>query len=324
MVDPGKLEKTGCLSPYHLLDSNLVLTGLPHHNSENIMKIIGFIMVVACTFGGYIILGGKMSVILKVAPLEGLIILGSAFGAFIIGNTQHSIAHTLKMMKAIIQPEAHNKEDYLELLSMLFMLFKLARSKGWLALESHIEAPEDSDLFGQFPKFSANHHALTFLTDYLRIISLGNENPHELEALLDEDIDSLEHEEMHPSHAIQGMADGIPALGIVAAVLGVIKTMGAITEPPEVLGKMIGSALVGTFLGVWVAYGFVAPIAQALGTRGTSEILYYKAIKVAIISFLNGAAPQVAVEFARKFLPHHIQPTFIELEEKLNELPTPG
>ena len=129
---------------------------------------------------------------------------------------------------------------------------------------------------------------------------------------------------MHPSHAMQTMADGIPALGIVAAVLGVIKTMGSISEPPEVLGKMIGGALVGTFLGVFLAYGFVGPLAGALATKGETQILYYRAIKVAMLAFLNGAAPQVAVEFARKFLPHHVQPTFVELEEKLNELPSPG
>ena len=195
---------------------------------------------------------------------------------------------------------------------------------GWLALETHIENPHESSIFNQFPEFASNHHAVDFLTDYLRIISLGNENPHELEALMDQEIETKETEAMHPSHAIQTMADGIPALGIVAAVLGIIKTMGAITEPPEVLGKMIGGALVGTFLGVFLAYGFVGPIASALGARGESEVVYYKTIKIAIIAFLNGSAPQVAVEFSRKFLPHHLQPSFTELEDRLNELPAPA
>jgi chemotaxis protein MotA len=227
-------------------------------------------------------------------------------------------------MKCLIKPEAYTKDDYLEMLSVLYMLFKLARTKGWLALESHIEDPGQSDLFNQFKSFSDNHHAVVFLCDYLRIISLGNENPHEIEALMDEEIETLEHEKMHPSHAVQTMADGIPALGIVAAVLGVIKTMGAISEPPEVLGKMIGGALVGTFLGVYASYGFVGPIASALGSRAESELQYYKCMKVSVIAYLNGAAPQVAVEFARKFLPHHLRPGFNELEEKLNELPSPG
>lgn len=288
------------------------------------MKIFGILFVIGCTFGGYILLGGKMAVILTALPFEGMIIVGSGVGAFLIANPMHVIKDTFKKMDCLIKPEAHDKESYLELLSVLYMVFKLARTKGWLALESHIEQPNDSELFKQFPGFANNHHALIFLCDYLRIISLGNENPHEIEALMEEEIETLNHEKMHASHAIQTMADGLPALGIVAAVLGVIKTMGSISEPPEVLGKMIGSALVGTFLGVWLSYGFVAPIASALGTKAQSEMLYYRCIKVAIIAFLNGAAPQVAVEFARKFLAHNVQPNFIELEDKLNELPSPG
>ncbi len=288
------------------------------------MKLLGFLIVMVCVFSGYTLAGGKLAPILEALPYEFMIIGGAAAGAFIIANSTHTIKATLKGLNCIIKPEAHNKESYLELLSVLFMLFKLARAKGWLALESHIEDPHNSELFKQFPGFHGNHHAITFLCDYLRIISLGNENAHEIEALMDEEIETLEHEKMHPSHAVQSMADGIPALGIVAAVLGVIKTMGSITEPPEVLGKMIGGALVGTFLGVFLAYGFVGPIASALGVKGESEILYYRCIKVGVLAFLNGAAPQVAVEFARKFLPHHVQPSFMELEEKLNELPSPG
>ena len=288
------------------------------------MKLLGFLIVIVGVFAGYMLAGGHLAPIMKALPYEFMTIGGAAVGAFMVANTSHVIKDTIKGLNCLIKPEAHNKESYLELLSVLYMLFKLARTKGWLALESHIEQPEDSELFKQFPGFHGNHHAITFLCDYLRIISLGNENAHEIEALMDEEIDTLEKEKMHPSHAMQTMADGIPALGIVAAVLGVIKTMGSITEPPEVLGKMIGGALVGTFLGVFLAYGFVGPIAGALGAKGESEVLYYRCIKVAILAFLNGSAPQVAVEFARKFLPHHVQPGFNELEEKLNELPSPG
>jgi chemotaxis protein MotA len=288
------------------------------------MKFLGAIMVLVCTFGGYTLLGGKMSVILKALPFESLIILGSAIGAFITANSMHTIKGTFKSLKAYIKPETHNKNSYIELLSMLYLSFKLARTKGWLAMEQHIENPEDSELFKQFPGFAGDHHAITFYCDYLRIISLGNEDPHQIEALMDEEIETITEDKMHPSHAVQTMSDGIPALGIVAAVLGIIKTMGAITEPPEVLGKMIGSALVGTFLGVWVSYGFVGPAASAMADKAQSEIMYYKCMRVAVIAFLNGAAPQVAVEFSRKFLPHHIQPSFIELEEKLNELPSPS
>lgn len=288
------------------------------------MKFLGLLIVIVCVYLGYSLAGGKIEPILEALPFEFMTIGGAAIGAFIISNTMHTIKATIKGMNCYLKPEAHTKEDYMELLSVLYMIFKLARTKGWLSLENHIEEPEQSSLFNQFPGFAGNHHALVFLCDYLRIISLGNENPHEIEALMDEEIETLEHEAMHPSHAVQTMADGIPALGIVAAVLGVIKTMGSITEPPEILGKMIGGALVGTFLGVFLAYGFVGPTASALGAKGESKILYYKAIKVAVIAFLNGAAPQLAVEFSRKFLPHHLQPSFMELEEKLNELPSPG
>lgn len=290
------------------------------------IKIVGMLLVFVCTFGGFIVAGGKMTVITGVIipsmPGEMIIILGCAISAFIIANSSHVVKDTLKYMKLMMNPEAHSKEDYLELLSMLFIIFKTARTKGWLALEQHIENPEESELFGAFPKFQHNHHAVTFLCDYLRIISLGNENPHELEALMDEEIETLAQEKGHPGHAIQTMADGIPALGIVAAVLGVIKTMASISEPPEVLGKLIGGALVGTFLGVWLSYGFFGPMAGAMTTRAESEVKYYRCIKVGLLAFLQGAAPQVAVEFARKILGHGAQPSFLEVEEATNNVPT--
>lgn len=288
------------------------------------MKLVGLLIVIVGVFAGYLLGGGKMAPLIHAAPHEMMTIGGAAIGAFLVANTTHTIKATMKNMNCLIKGETYDKASYIELLSVMYMIFKLVRTKGWLALESHIEQPDDSELFKQFPGFHANHEALPFLCDYLRIISLGNENPHEIEALMDEEIESISHDKLHPSHAVQTMADGIPALGIVAAVLGVIKTMGSITEPPEILGKMIGGALVGTFLGVFLAYGFVGPVAGALKGKAESEILYFRAMKVCVIAFLNGAAPQVAVEFARKFLPHHVQPGFIELEEKLNELPAPG
>lgn len=296
------------------------------------MKIVGLVMVLFCTFGGLLIAMGfdipkfmkLMTLIGKAVPGEFVIIFGCAVCAFIVANSPTTIKTTLSYFKALTKPEAHSKDDYVELLSMLYTLFKLARTKGWLALEQHIENPEESSLFGQFPNFQHNHHAIVFLCDYLRIISLGNENPYEIEALMDEEIETISHHEQHPSHAMQTMADGIPALGIVAAVLGVIKTMSSINEPPEILGKMIGGALVGTFLGVWLGYTFISPIAGAMRGRADSEIMYFKAIKVGVIAFLNGAAPQVSVEFSRKFLPHDVQPKFLELEEHLNALPSPA
>jgi len=296
------------------------------------MKFVGLLLVFVCTFGGLLVamhfdFGSfmkLMNVIIGAFTGEFIIIFGCAVSAFLVANSSEGIKHTIKYLGALSKPSAYGKADYMELLSALYTVFKLARTKGWLAIEQHIENPHESDLFSQFPSFQHNHHGLVFLCDYLRIISLGNENPFELEAIMDIEIDGISHHEGHAGHAVQTMADGIPALGIVAAVLGVIKTMASISEPPEVLGKMIGGALVGTFLGVWLSYGMVAPIAGAMSAKAETEVMYYKVMKVALIAFLNGAAPQVAVEFARKILPHEVQPSFQELEEHLNELPAPS
>lgn len=295
------------------------------------MKFIGLALVFVCTFGGLMVVAGVekgisliQHSILPAMPGEMIIIFGCAVAAFMVSNTKDSIKHTLSYFKAVKNPNgAYSKSDYNELLSMLFTIFKLARTKGWLALEQHIENSHDSELFKQFPSFYNNHHAIVFLCDYLRIISLGNENPLTIEALMDEEIETISHHENHPGHAMQTMSDGIPALGIVACVLGIIKTMGSISEPPEVLGKMIGGALVGTFLGVWLGYTMIGPIAAAMTSYAQSEVMYYRVIKVGVIAFLNGCAPQVAVEFSRKMLPHDVQPTFQELEERLNALPAP-
>jgi len=295
------------------------------------MKFAGLAFVLVCTFGGLMVSAGVergvhliTHAILPAMPGEFITIFGCACCAFVVSNPPAMVKYTLSYFKSLKKAGAYSKDDYIELLSMLYTLFKLARSKGWLALESHIENPHESELFKQFPVFQHNHHAITFFCDYLRIISLGNENPHTIEALMDEEIETISHHESHPGHAVQTMADGIPALGIVAAVLGVIKTMASISEPPEVLGEMIGGALVGTFLGVWLSYGMVGPIAGAMTNYASTEIMYYRVMKVGVIAFLNGCAPQVAVEFSRKLLPHDVQPSFQELEEKLNALPSPA
>lgn len=296
------------------------------------MKLVGLLMVFVCTWGGLLIAMGfdvpkfmkLMAGILAAVPGEFVIIMGCAFSAFVIANTMDAIKHTMKYFGALTKPTAYSKEDYIELFSVLFTIFKLARTKGWLALEAHIENPHESDLFGQFKGFQHNHHAVVFLCDYLRIISLGSDKALEIEALMDMELGTIEAHEGHPGHAIQAMADGVPALGIVAAVLGVIKTMGSISEPPEVLGKMIGGALVGTFMGVWLAYGMIGPIAGAMTEKANTEVQYYKCIKTCMIAFLNGSAPQVSVEFGRKIISHDVQPSFAELEEVLNELPAPG
>lgn len=293
------------------------------------MKFAAIVLVFLLTFGSLIVAAGFehgvgliTHAILPALPAEMMVIFGVGIMAFIISNPWDVVKQTIGYFRCLKQPSAHNKQSYVDLLSLLYTLFKLARTKGWLSLEQHIEQPKDSTLFAQFPTVKNNPHALVFICDYLRIISLGNDSPHEIESLMDEEIETVSYHEEHPGHALQTMADGLPALGIVAAVLGVIKTMASINQPVEVLGHMIGSALVGTFLGVWLSYGFVAPFANAMLSRAHSEIMYYKCIKAGIIAFLNGAAPQVAVEFSRKLLPHDVQPAFLELEEKLNNLPS--
>lgn len=280
---------------------------------------VGAFIVLASVLGGYIALGGHLYVLWQ--PFEILIIGGAAVGAYVISNPKNVLSKTGKAIGTLIKGPRHTKEDYLELLSLLYTIFKLAKSKGMLALESHVENPQESDLFARFPKFHADHHAVTFLCDYLRMMVLGSENAHEMETLIDEEIETHHAEHLQVASAIQSMADATPALGIVAAVLGVIHTMGSITEPPAVLGKLIGGALVGTFLGVLIAYGFVGPTASGLKAIFEAEGKYYQCIKVALLAHMNGYAPSVSVEFARKALFSHVRPSFYEVEEAVQTLP---
>ncbi len=281
--------------------------------------LIGAGVVFASVFGGFVASGGKMAVLIQ--PFELIMILGAAIGAFVIGNPKWIIARAGKAMGQAFKGSKLKKNDYIELLSLLYQVFKLAKAKGMLALEPHVENPHESDLLNAFPNFMKNHHAVTFLCDYLRMISLGTENPYELEALMDEEIETHHSESTQVSSAFQTMADGMPALGIVAAVLGVIKTMGSITEPPEVLGHLIGGALVGTFLGVFMAYGFIGPIATTLQSTYDAETKYLQCIKAAMLAYVQGYAPAVAVEFARKALMTDVRPTFYEVEEAVSALP---
>lgn len=280
--------------------------------------IIGVILVVVCTLGGYMALGGKVSVLWQ--PFEVVIIVGTAIGAFVIANPGSVLRKVGAGIGKAMKGSRYKREDYLELLCLLYSVFKLAKSKGMLALETHIENPEESALFQQFPNFMQNEHAVTFLCDYMRMLTLGTENPHELETLMDEELETHHHEVLRIARAMQTMADGMPALGIVAAVLGVIKTMGAITEPPEILGQLIGGALVGTFLGVWLSYGFVGPTANAIQNAYEDEHRYFAAIKAGLLAHLQGYAPAVSVEFARKALSSTIRPSFLEVEEATGEL----
>lgn len=282
--------------------------------------IIGIIVVCVCVFGGYVALGGYLSVLWQ--PFEYVIILGAAIGAFVIANTGPVLKATLGSFGTLFKGPKYNKAAYVELLGMQFSLFKLVQSKGILALEQHIENPHESTLFSRFPTFAKNHHAVEFVCDYMRMVTLGSNNVHEMEALMDEELETHHQEQERIVNAVQALADGTPALGIVAAVLGVIKTMGAISEPPEVLGHMIGGALVGTFFGVFVAYGFFGPFAMALRNAFEAESKYFLALKVGLLAHISGQVPVMAIEYSRKALLSEVRPTFAEVDEATSNLPS--
>lgn len=281
--------------------------------------IIGLVVVVASVIGGYLGVGGHMAVLWQ--PFEFVIILGAAIGAFIIGNTGAVLKQTIGVFGTLFKGPKYNKAAYVELLGMQFSLYKLVQAKGILALEQHIENPHESTLFSRFPTFAKNHHAVEFVCDYLRMVTLGSNNVHEMEALMDEELETHHQENERVVSAVQALADGTPALGIVAAVLGVIHTMGAISEPPEVLGHMIGGALVGTFFGVFVAYGFFAPFAQSLRNIYEAESKYFLSLKVGLLAHISGQVPVMAIEFARKALLSEDRPTFAEIDEATSNLP---
>jgi chemotaxis protein MotA len=275
--------------------------------------IIGLLVVIGSIIGGYLMVGGHLAVLWQ--PAELVIIGGSGLGAFIAANSKETITGAISGVMGLIKGPKYNADDYLELLTLQYQVFRTARSKGMLALESHIDNPETSDLFNQFPNFASDHHAVEFFCDYLRLMTLGTDNPLEVETLIDQELEVHHEHKSEVSHAVNIMAESFPGLGIVAAVLGVIHTMGIITEPPEVLGGAIGAALVGTFLGILLCYGFVGPIATALKGIVDADHNYYVCLKTGIIAHLQGYAPAVSVEFARKTLGENNRPSFAKLEE---------
>jgi chemotaxis protein MotA len=281
--------------------------------------IIGIVIVVGCVLGGYAGVGGHFAVLWQ--PFEFLIILGAAIGAFVIGNTGPVLKAIPSMFGSLFKGPKYNKAAYVELLGMQFAMYKLVQSKGILGLEQHIENPHESTLFNAFPTFAKNHHAVEFVCDYMRMVTLGSNNVHEMEALMDEELETHHQEQERIVSAVQSLADGTPALGIVAAVLGVIHTMGAISEPPEVLGHMIGGALVGTFFGVFVAYGFFAPFAQSLKNTFEAESKYFLSLKAGLLAHISGQVPVMAIEFARKALMSEVRPTFAEVDQATQNLP---
>ena len=275
----------------------------------------GFGFLLACVFGSYILSGGSLEPLIEAMPFELLTIGGAAIGTFLMANSMHDVKHVIGGMKKVLKGASYKKANYIELLSLLFFFTRLATTKGAMALEPHIEKPEESAAFQKFPGILANHHATAIICDYLRMLGMNADDPHQTEDLLGRELRKTLHEELHAAHALQSIADALPALGIVAAVLGVIKTMSHINEPPAVLGAMIGGALVGTFLGVLLAYGLAGPFASRLKGVVEEESQFFEVIRAVLIAHLHGNAPQVSIETGRKMAPNQHMPSFQELEE---------
>jgi chemotaxis protein MotA len=289
-----------------------------------VFQIIGIVLLFALVFGSFIISGGNMGVILEALPHEMMAIAGAAVAAFLISNSMTVIKATGGGMAKVFAGPKWKASDYRDLLSLLFLLTKTMKSKGVIALESHIERPAESTIFSRFPKVTKDHFAVDFICDTLRMMTMNLEDPHQVEDAMETQLEKHHHEAIAPADALQTVADGLPALGIVAAVLGVIKTMGSITEPPAVLGAMIGGALVGTFLGVFLAYGLVGPFASRLKAVVDEEASFYHIIQSVLVAHLHGNAAQISVEIGRGSVPSGAQPSFLELEEALSAIPAEG
>jgi chemotaxis protein MotA len=270
-------------------------------------------------FGGYLAAGGKMGIILKSLPFEMTMIGGAAVGAFVIGNDMSGIKHTLKDVKKVFKGPTWLAQDYKDLLCLLFELIRLARQNP-VGLEEHIEDPAASNIFSKYPKIMADREAIDLIADTMRSAAMNYDDPHQVEEVLEKRIESNHEHAMHGSHALQTVADGLPALGIVAAVLGVIKTMGSIDQPPEILGKLIGGALVGTFLGVFLAYGLVGPFSAKVKSVVEEDAHFYLLIREVLVANLHKHTVNNCIEVGRQNTPSHIRPTFSDLEEALKQL----
>lgn len=286
--------------------------------------IIGILVVFAMVFGGFMLSGGKLGAILKAAPFEFMMIGGAALGATIIGNSGSTLKGLGGGIGKIASGPKWKKQDYQDLLTLLYTLTRLIRQKGLMAIEAHIEDPHASEIFKAYPKIMKDHFAIDFIADTLRMTSMNLEDPHQVENAMEKQLEKHHHEALAPQHALQALADGLPALGIVAAVLGIIKTMSSISEPPEVLGGMIGGALVGTFMGVFLAYGFVGPMAQRLASVVEEEAQFYRIIRDVLVAHLHGNAAQVSVEIGRGGVPTTLQPSFKALDEQLSGITLPA
>ncbi len=284
------------------------------------LTIGGLVFLLACVFGSYLASGGSIAPLAEALPFELWTIGGAALGTFVMSNSMAEVKHTLGGFGRILKGGRFAKSDYIDLLSLLYFFVRLASTKGAMALEPHIERPAESPAFQHFPRIIANRHVTDMICDYLRMVGMNADDPNQIEDVMARELRKTLGEELHGAHALQTMADGLPALGIVAAVLGVIKTMSHINQPPAILGAMIGGALTGTFLGVLLAYGMVGPFAARLKGVIEEEAKYYEVIRAVLVAHLHGNAPPVSVETGRKMAPNRLMPSFQELETATQNL----
>ncbi|MCP3970151.1 MAG: flagellar motor stator protein MotA [Rhodobacteraceae bacterium] len=280
--------------------------------------IIGIALIFIMVFGGYMAAGGKLGIIMKSLPFEMMMIGGAAAGAFTISNDLSAIKSTMSDVGKVFKGPKWKHADYRDLLCLLFELIRLARSNA-VALEEHIEAPQDSVIFQRYAKILTDRETVELICDTLRSASMNYDDPHQVEEVLEKRMEANLHHALHGSHALQALADALPALGIVAAVLGVIKTMASIDQPPEILGKMIGGALVGTFLGVFLAYGFFGPFAAKVKAVVEEDAHFYQLIREVLVANLYNHATNICIEVGRQNTPSHSRPSYSELEEALKE-----
>lgn len=281
--------------------------------------IIGIVIVFVMVFGGYTLSGGKFGIILYALPFEIMMIGGAALGGFLIANSGAGAKQTVGDLGKVFRGPHWKPADYSALLCLLFELIRLARQNP-VALEEHIEGPQDSEIFARYPRILKDHEAVEMICDTLRAVTMSYDDPHQVEEVLDKRLEANLHHALHSRHAMQTVADGLPALGIVAAVLGVIKTMASIDQPPQVLGGMIGGALVGTFLGVFLSYGFVGPFANRMRAVVEEDAHFYKLIREVLIANLHNHPANMCIEVGRQNTPHNLRPGFGELEEAMRAI----
>jgi chemotaxis protein MotA len=280
----------------------------------SVFLLIGYVIVLAASVGTFAVHG---SLVALFVPMEYLAIVGLTIGGFVAGNGTKAIKATLKALPSVLKGSKYNKALYMDLFSMLYEILAKVRKEGLMSIENDIDNVDSSPIFAKYPSVLSDHHAVEFLTDYLRMMVGGNLNAFEIENLMDIEIETHHQEAHQPAHIMAKLADALPAFGIIVAVMGVVNVMGSVGEPPAVLGRMIGGALVGTFLGILISYGFISPIATQLEQKADEGSRIFAVVKAVLLASMNGYAPQVAVEFGRKVLVSTDRPTFMELESDI-------